>query len=402
MKMLNLRSFFFIIAIGVILLATQNTFSITTGEYLSILGNDFQNKKFDIVYENSIRALKVYNQDDDFKVRIAYYAGASLGRMDKGFESDLKALEYFDYVIRNAGRLKFSQKNMREYFVADITTNVTLILNRYIMYTLFDFDSARIKPESFPKLDQSAKLLQTVSGVVHLIGHTDSKGNNRYNLDLSKRRANSVRSYLIDHGIDSPRIFASGKGEDEPIADNNTESGRALNRRVQVVYFNVAFNELPSIISKEREISESVDETSDIKNELNDAISLYRQSRPNGDKPKLILALSQIMNAYSKNTKDKKAIFWMGIVQKRSGKYQSAIKFFEKSKSHPDFEVEMALCHFLIEKYDASRHYASRALDRGSSGNVESAKTILSILSQDDAIIEKKRVQIDNDVRSFK
>ncbi len=322
--------------------------------------------------------------------------------MDKGFESDLKALEYFDYVIKNAVKLKFSRKNMREFFVADITTNVTLILNRYIMYTLFDFDSARIKPESFPKLDQSAMLLRTVSGVVHLIGHTDSKGNNRYNLDLSKRRANSVRKYLIDHGIDSPRIFASGKGEDEPIADNNTDSGRALNRRVQVFYFNVAFKKLPSIASKEREISERVNESSDIENELDDAISFYRQTIKNNDKNNLILALTRILNAYSKNTKDKKAIFWMGVVQKRSGKYQRAIKFFEKSKRHPDFEVEMALCYFLIGKYDASRHYASKALDRGSSDNVELAKTVLSILSQDDAIIEKKRMQIDNDVRAFK
>ena len=67
-----------------------------------------------------------------------------------------------------------------------------------------------------------------------LIGHTDSQGSAPHNLDLSQRRAAAVYLWLIQRGVDSGRLRSDGRGLMEPIADNATEQGRALNRRVEV------------------------------------------------------------------------------------------------------------------------------------------------------------------------
>jgi outer membrane protein OmpA-like peptidoglycan-associated protein len=70
-----------------------------------------------------------------------------------------------------------------------------------------------------------------------LVGHTDSQGTDSYNQDLSRRRAASVASYLESHGVSSARVEATGRGETEPIATNDTEVGRAQNRRVEVAIY---------------------------------------------------------------------------------------------------------------------------------------------------------------------
>jgi len=69
-------------------------------------------------------------------------------------------------------------------------------------------------------------------------GHTDSIGGEDYNLGLSQRRASAVKSYLVNQGIDSSRLSASGKGKDDPVADNSTATGRQQNRRVEVIIQN--------------------------------------------------------------------------------------------------------------------------------------------------------------------
>ena len=65
-------------------------------------------------------------------------------------------------------------------------------------------------------------------------GHTDSTGEASYNYSLSERRANSVANYLASHGVDRERLITQGFGVDQPIADNDSSSGRALNRRVEL------------------------------------------------------------------------------------------------------------------------------------------------------------------------
>ena len=69
-------------------------------------------------------------------------------------------------------------------------------------------------------------------------GHTDSIGGEDYNLGLSQRRADSVKSYLVKQGIRSSRLSASGKGKGSPVADNSSATGRQQNRRVEVIIEN--------------------------------------------------------------------------------------------------------------------------------------------------------------------
>jgi len=100
----------------------------------------------------------------------------------------------------------------------------------------FDTRKATIKPVSFPLLNEVALALKDNPTIqVRIEGHTDSQGSDRFNLKLSKKRADSVRSYLIKKGIDPLRMVAEGYGETVPIADNRTKGGRDQNRRVEFV-----------------------------------------------------------------------------------------------------------------------------------------------------------------------
>lgn len=99
----------------------------------------------------------------------------------------------------------------------------------------FEFDRSTIRPISYPILDDVADLLMRNPQIHHvrIEGHTDWIGSDAYNMGLSQRRADSVRTYLINKGIDPGRLIAVGYGETRPIADNNTVLGRAKNRRVE-------------------------------------------------------------------------------------------------------------------------------------------------------------------------
>lgn len=100
----------------------------------------------------------------------------------------------------------------------------------------FDHDKATLREDSYPILDQAAASLKEWGDVkVEVAGHTDSKGKDKYNLKLSQRRAEAVRSYLISKGIAADRLTAKGYGESKPVADNKTEAGRYKNRRVELV-----------------------------------------------------------------------------------------------------------------------------------------------------------------------
>jgi outer membrane protein OmpA-like peptidoglycan-associated protein len=101
----------------------------------------------------------------------------------------------------------------------------------------FDFDQDAIKPESKPTLDEIARLLQGDPALrVAVVGHTDAKGSADYNADLSRRRAAAVVAALTrDYGIDASRLTSRGAGAGEPVATNDTDEGRARNRRVELV-----------------------------------------------------------------------------------------------------------------------------------------------------------------------
>ena len=97
----------------------------------------------------------------------------------------------------------------------------------------FDVGRAEVKPPMRPVLDQFAQGLDPTMQV-RVIGHTDSTGSDAVNDPLSRARAESVAHYLEDRGVPANRVEAVGRGEHEPIADNNSEAGRAKNRRVEI------------------------------------------------------------------------------------------------------------------------------------------------------------------------
>jgi len=100
----------------------------------------------------------------------------------------------------------------------------------------FDFNKATIKPEGKSELDHAVAALKADPALkAEIDGHTDSVGSDAYNMKLSERRANAARDYLVSQGIDASRITTQGFGESKPIASNDTEEGRAQNRRVEVL-----------------------------------------------------------------------------------------------------------------------------------------------------------------------
>lgn len=100
----------------------------------------------------------------------------------------------------------------------------------------FDSGKDALRPGAAATYTKIASVLKDYDKtVVHVVGHTDSVGTDEYNQGLSQRRASSVTSYLIQQGVPAERIRQEGRGEREPLANNQTDAGRAQNRRVDIV-----------------------------------------------------------------------------------------------------------------------------------------------------------------------
>ncbi|WP_332019815.1 OmpA family protein [Kaistella sp.] len=98
----------------------------------------------------------------------------------------------------------------------------------------FGFDSSDLTSAAKANLDKLAQVLKNnMDTNINIYGHTDSKGTDAYNLSLSERRAAAVKNYLVSQGVSASRMFTMGVGEREPIASNDTDAGRAENRRVE-------------------------------------------------------------------------------------------------------------------------------------------------------------------------
>ena len=106
-------------------------------------------------------------------------------------------------------------------------------------YTLdnvhFDFGKATLRAESFAELEELISYLKNKDNIkVEIAGHTDNVGTDADNLKLSQQRADAIRNYVIKKGIAPARVVAKGYGASEPVADNDTDEGRQLNRRTEV------------------------------------------------------------------------------------------------------------------------------------------------------------------------
>lgn len=118
----------------------------------------------------------------------------------------------------------------KDLYLAPVEVGEIIRLNNIF----FDYDKATLRPESFPELERVVDFLKTSPKVeIELSGHTDDKGSDNYNLTLSQQRAKAVVDYIISKGIAPSRMIAKGYGETKPVATNETEEGRQLNRRVQ-------------------------------------------------------------------------------------------------------------------------------------------------------------------------
>ena len=111
-----------------------------------------------------------------------------------------------------------------------VSTKVT-----YATDAFFDFDKSVLKPEGKAKLNDLVDKVKAINlEVIIAVGHTDFIGSDAYNQKLSVRRAEAVKAYLVNAGIDKTRIYTEGKGKKQPVADNSTDEGRAKNRRVEI------------------------------------------------------------------------------------------------------------------------------------------------------------------------
>jgi len=101
---------------------------------------------------------------------------------------------------------------------------------------LFDVDKADIRPDAAQALAHLGTIVRGYSGPVRLIGHTDSDGSDAHNMDLSQRRAQSVKAWLATkESIAAARMATEAKGETQPVAPNDTAANKQKNRRVEVV-----------------------------------------------------------------------------------------------------------------------------------------------------------------------
>ena len=118
----------------------------------------------------------------------------------------------------------------KDLYLMPIEVGITVRLNNIF----FDFDKTTLRPESIPQLNRVVDFMKNNPTVkVEIGGHTDNKGSDKYNINLSQGRADAVVNYVLEHGIDYERIIAKGYGEHLPVATNATDEGRQSNRRVE-------------------------------------------------------------------------------------------------------------------------------------------------------------------------
>ena len=237
MKLLNMKQFILIVFLGLsipVLTFSQanpvQNASIPKDAPIDVTVSDFKNnlKANEIIVFKSQINSKEYQEltDDNGKFSIRLPAGDKYEIFILGFKDstsynilDIPATTGNAY-YKNAFKVDIQFQPSKTFVLDDCN---------------FETGKATLQPESYSVLDELvAYLVRKDDEKIELGGHTDNVGSAASNLKLSLDRANTVRAYLLTKGIDPDRVTAKGYGMSEPIADNKSEEGRALNRRTEV------------------------------------------------------------------------------------------------------------------------------------------------------------------------
>ncbi|MFM6923885.1 MAG: OmpA family protein [Ferruginibacter sp.] len=159
--------------------------------------------------------------------RLARYQGCPIPDTDGGGVNDEE-----DKCINEKGPAS-------NYGCPVISPDIIKRVNVAAKNVFFATASDKLLKQSNKRLDDVVTILnENPTFKVQIDGHTDDQGKDEYNLDLSNRRAASVKAYLVSKGIAEGRLSSTGYGETKPIADNKTAKGRAQNRRVEMTLSN--------------------------------------------------------------------------------------------------------------------------------------------------------------------
>jgi outer membrane protein OmpA-like peptidoglycan-associated protein len=171
------------------------------------------------------------------RVRV-YFNEEKVWDLPKAMSKDAKYNSIVYWLQGPGQNASYFMSNLRLAVGAPDTRNKILTESKWVTHgILFDVNSADIKPESFGTMKEMANVLKEYPDLkVKIVGHTDADGKDADNLDLSKRRAASVKTALAkEFSIDESRMETDGKGESEPIDKNNTPAAKANNRRVEFI-----------------------------------------------------------------------------------------------------------------------------------------------------------------------
>jgi outer membrane protein OmpA-like peptidoglycan-associated protein len=192
------------------------------------------NSTLNPVEEEKVNHVIVWVQNR--RVRI-YHKGGKVLDMPTNLYDDSKFTRLGFMLYRGASCASYVS-NIKITTASPDTRNKLLTEGKLVTYGIyFDVNKDVVKPESYGTLNDIAKILNEVPDVkVKIVGHTDSDGQDAANLDLSQRRAASVKVELAKtFGVNADRLVTDGMGESQPVAPNDTPSNKALNRRVEFI-----------------------------------------------------------------------------------------------------------------------------------------------------------------------
>lgn len=166
-----------------------------------------------------------------------YHKGSKVLDMPTNLYEGSKFTRFGFLLYRGASSASYIS-NIKITTASPDTRNKLLTEGKLVTYGIyFDVNKDVVKPESYGTLNDIAKILNEVPDVkVKIVGHTDADGQDAANLDLSQRRAASVKNELVKtFNVKGDRLVTDGMGEGQPMAPNDTPSNKALNRRVEFI-----------------------------------------------------------------------------------------------------------------------------------------------------------------------